>query len=198
MSHHKSSSSSLLSSSVQSKLALGGFIITVGFIGTSLYRSYSKKRITSRKKKLNQPIKSFCDDRSYRYMELSNHLQVLLICDPTTDKSAACLNVHVGTFSDPENLQGLAHFCEHMLFLGSKKYPGENSYTKFICSHGGDDNASTDNENTEYFFDIQPNFFEEALDRFASQFIGPLFTESATGREMEAVHSEFTKKIESR
>ncbi len=37
-------------------------------------------------------------------------------------QSYAAMNVHVGHFSDPENIPGIAHFCEHMLFLGSSKY----------------------------------------------------------------------------
>ena len=40
--------------------------------------------------------------------------------DETTDKSAAALDVHIGHMSDPFNLPGLAHFCEHMLFLGKE------------------------------------------------------------------------------
>ena len=45
-------------------------------------------------------------------------LQVLLVSDPSTDKAAAAMDVHIGHMSDPSNLPGLAHFCEHMLFLG--------------------------------------------------------------------------------
>ena len=48
-------------------------------------------------------------------------LQVLLISDSQTDKSAAAMDVHIGYMSDPPELPGLAHFCEHMLFLGTEK-----------------------------------------------------------------------------
>ena len=34
--------------------------------------------------------------------------------------------------SNPDNLLGLAHFCEHMLFLGTKKYPDEAEYNKVL------------------------------------------------------------------
>ena len=43
---------------------------------------------------------------------------MLLVSDPSTDKAAAAMDVHIGHMSDPPNLPGLAHFCEHMLFLG--------------------------------------------------------------------------------
>jgi len=66
-------------------------------------------------------IKSANDKRSYKGLELSNGLKILLISDPTTDKSAAALDVNIGAMSDPKELPGLAHFLEHMLFLGTEK-----------------------------------------------------------------------------
>ncbi|UYV75846.1 IDE, partial [Cordylochernes scorpioides] len=63
----------------------------------------------------------FFNERSYRGLELANGLKVILISDPTTDKSAAAMDVNVGYMCDPEEIPGLAHFCEHMLFLGTEK-----------------------------------------------------------------------------
>ncbi|PIO70585.1 peptidase M16 inactive domain protein [Teladorsagia circumcincta] len=63
-------------------------------------------------------------------LELTNGLKVLLVSDPTTDKSAAALDVNAGHLMDPWELPGTAHFCEHMLFLGTDKYPSENEYSK--------------------------------------------------------------------
>ena len=42
----------------------------------------------------------------------------------------------LGHMCDPEELPGLAHFCEHMLFLGTEKYPVENDYKRFLSEHG--------------------------------------------------------------
>lgn len=63
-------------------------------------------------------LKSEQDTREYRGLVLDNGLKVILISDPQTDKSAAALSVQVGYLNDPENIPGLAHFLEHMLFLG--------------------------------------------------------------------------------
>jgi insulysin len=106
------------------------------------------------------------------------------------------MNVHVGSWSDPEEALGLAHFLEHMLFLGTEKYPDENSYNIYLNQHGGSSNAYTDQEDTNYFFDVQNDFFEGALDIFAQFFISPLFTESATDRELKAVDSENSKNLQ--
>lgn len=88
-------------------------------------------------------LKSEEDKREYRGLVLDNGMRVILISDPQTDKSAAALSVEVGYLSDPEEVPGLAHFLEHMLFLGTAKYPEENSYSTFLASNGGTSNAST-------------------------------------------------------
>ncbi len=51
-----------------------------------------------------------------------------MISDPNTDKSASSLDVHIGSAYDPKSYQGTAHFLEHMLFMGTEKYPAENDY----------------------------------------------------------------------
>ena len=58
------------------------------------------------------------------------------------------------------------HFCEHMLFLGTKKYPDENDFDKFLSDNGGSSNAYTATDNTNYFFDISPETLNGALDRY--------------------------------
>ncbi|KAF9955870.1 Insulinase (Peptidase M16) [Mortierella alpina] len=144
-----------------------------------------------------KPIESSLnDERSYRLIRLNNDLEVLLIHDATADKSAAALDVHVGHLSDPDNLQGLAHFLEHLLFLGTAKYPRENEYKEFLSLHAGKSNASTSLDNTAYHFEVGHAFLEGALDRFAQFFITPNFNEDCKVREMRAVDSEFKRNLQ--
>ena len=77
------------------------------------------------------------DPRSYRGLILANGLRVLLTSYPNAAKAAASMDVQVGYMTDPQQLPGLAHFCEHMLFLGTEKYPDEGSYQQFLSEHGG-------------------------------------------------------------
>ena len=76
-------------------------------------------------------IKSPNDSREYQLIELDNRLRALLISDMKSDKGAASLNVQVGSSANPPERAGLAHFLEHMLFLGTEKYPeaDASSYT---------------------------------------------------------------------
>ncbi|KAK4783649.1 hypothetical protein SAY86_008023 [Trapa natans] len=140
-------------------------------------------------------VKPRTDKRLYRRILLKNSLEVLLVSDPETDKCAASMAVSVGSFSDPEGLEGLAHFLEHMLFYASEKYPLEDSYSKYITEHGGSTNAFTASEFTDYYFDVTVDSFEEALDRFAQFFIKPLMSADATMREIQAVDSENQKNL---
>ena len=144
---------------------------------------------------LKNIIKSPNDIRAYRTLGLSNKIDCLLISDKEADKSAASLNVNVGQVQDPFERPGLAHFLEHMLFLGTKKYPNQNDYSSYITSNSGSNNAYTALCNTNYFFDCSNTAFEGALDRFSQFFIHPLFTESCTDREINAVHSEHEKNL---
>ena len=82
-----------------------------------------------------------------------------------------------------------------MLFLGTAKYPEENTYNNFITTHGGSKNASTGEDYTQYFFSIQNDFLDQALDMFARFFREPLFDQSSTDREMNAVDNEFKKNL---
>ncbi|XP_037939985.1 insulin-degrading enzyme isoform X2 [Teleopsis dalmanni] len=141
--------------------------------------------------------KSPQDVREYRGLHLQNGMKVLLISDINTDLSAAALSVQVGHMSDPDYLPGLAHFCEHMLFLGTEKYPDENGYTTYLSQNGGSSNAATYSLMTKYHFNVAPDKLDGALDRFAQFFIAPLFTSSATDREINAVNSEYEKNLSS-
>lgn len=128
-------------------------------------------------------------------LRLANGLEAYLISDPAAVKSAAALFVQVGSFEDPPEYPGIAHFLEHMLFLGTEKYPSESEYDRFIKEHDGQSNAYTANDHTLYFFSINNNAFEEALDRFSYFFKRPLFNPSGVGRELHAIDQEFAKNL---
>jgi len=137
------------------------------------------------------------DHREYHPLQLENGMRVLMISDSKCDKAAAALSVKVGSAFDPPEVPGLAHFLEHMLFLGTEKFPGEDEYSEFLAKHGGSSNAYTADCVTNFYFGVSPDHLEGALDRFAQFFLKPLFKESATDRELKAVDSEHSKNQQS-
>ncbi|KAK3679815.1 metalloprotease [Recurvomyces mirabilis] len=167
--------------------------------------------------------KPLLDNRSYRVVKLSNELEALLIHDPDTDKASAAMDVNVGSFSDSDDLPGMAHAVEHLLFMGTEKYPGENDYNQYLTKFGGNSNAYTAATSTNYYFELSAsaksnspgssvNTSKEslpvsiangqaplygALDRFAQFFVKPLFLEDTLDRELKAVDSENKKNLQS-
>ena len=141
------------------------------------------------------PRKSPNDTREYRYLTLPNQLKVLLVSDPETDKSAAALSVYRGSFHEPNARPGLAHFLEHMLFIGTETYPEVDSFQQYITANGGSSNAYTALDHTNYFFDIKNSALAEGLDRFGHFFIDPLLSPEYVEREKNAVHSEYQMQL---
>ncbi|KAJ7634941.1 Metalloenzyme, LuxS/M16 peptidase-like protein [Roridomyces roridus] len=140
--------------------------------------------------------KSMQDDREYRVIRLENSLEAVLVHDPTADKAAASLDVAVGHLQDPDDMPGLAHFCEHLLFMGTKEFPRENEYSQFLTKNNGAANAYTSSANTNYYFSVAAPALSQALSRFAGLFHSPLFDPSCTLREINAVNSENKKNLQ--
>ena len=96
------------------------------------------------------------DARRYRLVDLAGGIRALIVCDPQAEKratAAMCVD-RAGARTAPASLVGLAHYLEHMLFLGSAKYPLESHYKKQVALHNGRCNASTAPEDTVFYFEV--------------------------------------------
>ena len=147
---------------------------------------------------ISSVLKSTNDKKEYKMLKLSNGLKVLLVKQERAFSSklkqnlaAVALCVGSGCFQDPKEIQGMSHFLEHVIFMGSEKYPRENDFDQYVLTHGGFDNAYTEYEHTLFHFDIIEKHLAGALDRFAQFFISPLMSVASMEREMEVVESEF-------
>ena len=106
------------------------------------------------------------------------------------------MSVRVGHNNNPENIDGLAHYLEHMLFMGSRKYPKENYFFNKLSSNGGSTNAFTSDIMTVYFFETFNVFFEDAFDIWAHFFIDPLFNKAYLKKEASNVNEEYNLRRE--
>ncbi len=103
--------------------------------------------------------------------------------------------VNTGSFDDPIDRPGFAHFIEHLLFNGNKKYPHYSKLNDFLAKHSGHSNAWTATEHSNYHFDVHTDAFTQALDYFANMFIEPLFSDQAIKKEQTAIHEEYNLKL---
>ncbi|MBG22166.1 MAG: peptidase M16 [Idiomarinaceae bacterium] len=141
-------------------------------------------------------VKSPNDDREYRVITLPNQIEIMLVSDPSTEKSAASLSVGVGLLQDPMTQQGMAHYLEHMLFLGTKDYPDTKGYSEFMTANGGSQNAYTWLDITNYMFSVNNDAVDEALDRFSDFFKAPMLYPEYTDKEKNAVNAEWSMRRE--
>lgn len=135
------------------------------------------------------------DNKRYHCFTLEQGLKVTLVEDPLCHKSACSLVVNTGSFDDPVERPGFAHFVEHLLFNGNRAYPEPAALNNYVSQHGGHCNAWTGTEHSCYHFDIQHDFFHHALDMFANMFIEPLFDQQGLEKEQAAIHSEYKLKL---
>ena len=139
-------------------------------------------------------IQSPNDTRAYRAVTLENGIDVLLVSDPAVEKSAAALSVGVGLMFDPMAYQGMAHFLEHMLFMGTEAYPDIDGYMTYINENGGSRNAYTWLDITNYMFEIKNSAYEGAVDRFSHFFKTPLLDPEYIEKEKRAVNAEWSMR----
>ena len=137
------------------------------------------------------------ETRKFKLGKMSNNIKYVLINNKSLDQTQVCVNVKIGSAMDPKRNMGLAHFLEHMLFMGNKKYPQEDFFDNHVKKYGGYSNAYTATFETVYFFQCNNEGIEIACDCFSEFFKSPLFDKSSVGREINAINSEHSKNLES-
>lgn len=159
-------------------------------------RSMSADAQAAQQQLQGQVLVSPNDNRAYKTLVLPNKLEVMLVSDPTAEKSAAALSVGVGLLQDPMSQQGMAHYLEHMLFLGTERYPDTKGYSEFMTANGGAQNAYTWLDITNYMFKVNNGAYDEALDRFSDFFKAPKLYPEYTDKEKNAVNAEWSMRRE--
>ena len=136
--------------------------------------------------------KSNKDPRHYQAIRLDNGMTVLLVSDPQATKSLAALSLPIGSLDDPDRQLGLAHYLEHMVLMGSKRYPEAGNLEEFLKKHGGNHNASTASYRTAYYLEVENEALAPAVDRLADAIAEPLLDPVNADRERNAVNAEMT------
>ncbi len=143
---------------------------------------------------LNISTPSFKNRKTLK-IRLENGLEAYLVSDPNLKESGALVGVEIGSWDNPDNALGMAHFVEHMLFISSEKYSEPDGFFHFIGANGGQSNAFTSTKKTCYYFTVKNEAFDEAFDRFSQFFISPQFNPDFLEREKNAVNSEYRRQF---
>jgi secreted Zn-dependent insulinase-like peptidase len=133
------------------------------------------------------------DNREMRGIILSNGIKIILISDIKTIKSCCSVGVGIGSLHDSH--EGIAHFLEHLLFMGNEKYKNQNDYHSYVKNSGGYDNAYTSDEETCYFLILESQFLKKGIEMLSWFFKAPLLQECHVESERNIVNSEHEKNI---
>lgn len=94
--------------------------------------------------------------------DLDNGLHVILHQDNSVPTVAVNVMYHVGSKNEQADRTGFAHFFEHLMFEGSDNIP-RGTYFKYVQNAGGENNAATGFDNTDYYEIMPSNQLELAL-----------------------------------
>ncbi len=119
-----------------------------------------------------------------RRITLANGLSVVLCHDSRFKRSAASLRT-AGSHDVPQAWPGLAHFLEHLFFLGTERFPAGENLMTFVQRHGGQLNASTRERTTDFFFELPQAALRARPGAPARMAIAD------QRREREVLHAEF-------
>jgi zinc protease len=133
---------------------------------------------------------------SVKKTTLPNGLTLLVREQPGTGVVAINTWVKAGYFNEPDEVAGMAHLFEHMFFKGSKKFPGAEQISQELAAVGGDTNAGTIYDSTNYFFVVPSEGFGRALEIMADAIANPLFDAGELERESEVVIEESNRKLD--
>jgi secreted Zn-dependent insulinase-like peptidase len=122
---------------------------------------------------------------------LPNGLRVVLCHAPRMKRCAAALRVSAGSHDVPQDWPGLAHFLEHLFFLGTSRFPAADNLMAFVQRHGGQVNASTRERATDFFFELPQSVFADGLERLCDMLAHPRMAFDEQLREREVLHAEF-------
>lgn len=125
------------------------------------------------------------------HLVLSNGLRVRLRHAPHLKRCAALLRVEAGSHDAPTAWPGLAHFLEHLFFLGTARFPVDDGLMRYVQGQGGQLNASTRERHTDFFFEVPPPAMAGALERLCEMLAHPVLTLERQLAEREVIHAEW-------
>jgi zinc protease len=126
---------------------------------------------------------------------LDNGLQVVVIPDHRTPAVSHMIWYRAGAAEDPPGTSGIAHFLEHLLFKGTKAHPA-GEFEARIRAIGGNQNASTSNDYTEYHQSVSREHLGLVMEYEADRMVNVDISEEAVRTEREVILEERRMRVE--
>ncbi len=124
---------------------------------------------------------------------LSNGLKLISVSMKNAQTVAISFWVGAGSAYEPDGLEGISHFLEHMLFKGTASM-GVGEIDRAVKKLGGFNNAYTSNEYTTYYVVVPRIHFRAAFDVLFETMVGPVFAPEEVDREREVIIEEIRER----
>ena len=128
--------------------------------------------------------------------KLKNGLEVVVVENPRAPVVAQMIWYNFGSNIESPGKSGLAHFMEHLMFKGTKKYP-ENFFSNFLSKIGGSENAFTSYDYTAYFQIFPSEHLEKILELEADRMKNLVLTKKNVQTEKKVILEERFQRVES-
>ena len=128
---------------------------------------------------------------SFERFTLENGLKVLVHEDPTTPMAVVNILYDVGARDEHPDKTGFAHLFEHLMFGGSVNIP---SYDEPLQRVGGENNAFTSNDITNYYITLPATNLETAFWLESDRMMSLAFSEKSLEVQRNVVCEEFKQR----
>ena len=126
----------------------------------------------------------------FTHKVLKNKLNVLLVPIAGSQSIVVTIYVKVGSRYEQANVAGVAHFLEHIFFKGSTKHPKPTDISRIVDGIGGDFNAATGKEYTEFYIHAAAKHANLIFGILTDMVQNPLFDAAEVEREKGVVVEE--------
>src|SRR4030066_1238947 len=108
---------------------------------------------------------------------LKNGLRVISISMPSLESVTATVWVRTGSRFEEKKVNGISHFLEHIVFKGSKKRPSAKAISEAVDCLGGEFNAGTSKEWTDFYIKARSGVVDQAFDILSDMVLNPILKE---------------------
>jgi len=136
----------------------------------------------------------YCDVfKGVKFMNFKNGLTAILKKDTSVPIVSVYIWVKTGSINEKPEQAGLSHFIEHLVFKGTKNFPGNTEIMENVENMGGYVNAATSKEYTCFYIDIQKDGYIQAIKMLSDMVTNPLFPEKEIIPERKVVIEEIQR-----
>ena len=126
----------------------------------------------------------------YSLSVLPNGLRVLSVPMPQLESATVTVWVKTGSRMENSKVNGISHFLEHMVFKGSKKRPSAKEISEAVDAIGGEFNANTNKDWTNFYIKARATHLETAFDVLADMVLNPILAKEEIEREKGVIVEE--------